>query len=322
MSIKNTILNAVLVPPALPQSYNGIIDESKLDQDELVIIIKKHEKIRLGYKIIVHLTPYLSSIPFFITDENIENPTYQVTIPFSAIPLGSYDIYYTITDLVWNKAKSESTHVTIKKSASPLPAVIAYLESEILANGMPSNDYTPNSVLITALDEKTKPISGAPIRVVSHDDVCITPSSGVTNQDGQIVFCATSDADGIFSIQVASGDIKDKVELYFAPVNEARLIITGSQQIGEEYETITIQVYDKNTIDPIKNSIVYYKIDQAINISNILEIALNPDTIRSMITDEIGQFKINLKGKVGGNCIIRVTANNYIGSIKYTMGQQ
>ncbi|OTA16211.1 hypothetical protein Xvie_01981 [Xenorhabdus vietnamensis] len=127
MSIKNTILNAVLVPLALPQSYNGVIDESELSQDELVTIIKRYEKVRLGYQIIVHLTPYLSSIPFFITDENIENPTYQITIPFSAIPFGSYDIYYTITDLVGNKAKSESTHVTIKKSDSQQPFLAATL---------------------------------------------------------------------------------------------------------------------------------------------------------------------------------------------------
>ncbi len=56
--------------------------------------------------------------------------------------------------------------------------------------------------------------------------------------------------------------------------------------------------------------------------SNILEISLNPKTIRPMITDEIGQFQINLKGKSGGSCIIRVTANNYVGSINYTMGKQ
>ncbi|WP_051502595.1 Ig-like domain-containing protein [Xenorhabdus cabanillasii] len=185
---------------------------------------------------------------------------------------------------------------------------------------MPSNDYTPNSVLITALDEKKEAVSGAQIHIVSNDNMRITPSSGVTNQDGQVVFCATSNADGIFSIQVASGNIKDKAELYFSPVNEAKVIITGREKIGEEYETITIQVYDKNTIKPIKNSIVSYKIDQAINISNILEIALNSDTIRSMITDEIGQFQINLKGKAGGNCIIRVTANNYVGSVKYSIG--
>ncbi|REF27736.1 hypothetical protein BDD26_2552 [Xenorhabdus cabanillasii] len=226
MSIKNIIMNDSLVPLTLPQSYNGIIDESELDQDELVVIIKRHEEVRVGYQIIVHLTPYLSSIPLFITDENIENPTYQITIPFSAIPLGSYNIYYTITDLVANIAKSESTHVTIKKSDSPQPFL------------------------------------------------------------------------------------------------EATLIITGYQPIGDEYEILTIQIHDKQTSEQIKDTAVSYKIDQAINISDVSEIGSNPDTIQSMNTDEYGQFKINLKGEVGGNCIIRVTANNRVGSIKYTMGQQ
>ncbi|MBC8947286.1 MULTISPECIES: hypothetical protein [Xenorhabdus] len=226
MSINNTILDALLVPPALPQSSNGIIDESELSQDELVVIIKRHEKVRIGYQIIVHLTPYLSSIPFFITDENIENPTYQITIPFSAIPLGSYDIFYTITDLVGNIAKSESTHVTIKKSDYPQPFL------------------------------------------------------------------------------------------------EATLIITGYQSIGDEYEILTIQIYDKQTSEQIKNTAVSYEVEQAIYISDVSEIGLNPDTIHSMSTDEYGQFKINLKGEVGGNCLIRVTANNRVGSIKYTMGQR
>ncbi|CDL85463.1 hypothetical protein [Xenorhabdus cabanillasii] len=50
MSIKNIIMNDSLVPLTLPQSYNGIIDESKLDQDELVVIIKRHEEVRVGYQ--------------------------------------------------------------------------------------------------------------------------------------------------------------------------------------------------------------------------------------------------------------------------------
>ncbi|CDG20989.1 protein of unknown function [Xenorhabdus poinarii G6] len=223
MPIKNTILNAILVPLVLPQSHNGIIDESELAQDELVIIIERPEKVRLGYQIIVYLTPHILSIPFFITDENIENPTYQITIPFSVIPLGSYDIYYTITDLVGNKSKSESTHVIIKKSDSPLQPI------------------------------------------------------------------------------------------------EATLTITGYQVIGDEYVILTIQIHDKKTSEQIKNTAISYKIEQAINIKSVLEIASDPETRQSMTTDEYGQFKINLKGKVGGHCIIKVTANNHVGSIKYIM---
>ncbi|WP_340618050.1 hypothetical protein [Xenorhabdus entomophaga] len=231
MSIKNTILNAILVPLTLPQSSNDIIDESALSQDELVVIIKRHEKIRVGYKIIVHLTPYLSSIPFFITDKNIDDPTYQITIPFSAIPLGSYDIYYTITDLLGNEAKSESTHVTIQKTEPP---------------------------------KKTDPPQ---------------------------------------------------------PSLEATLIITGYQPIGDEYEILTIQIHDKQTSEQMKNTPLSYKIDPAINMSNVSEIASNPDTIQSMITDEYGQFKINLQGQKGGYGTITVTANNLVGSIKHTFGK-
>lgn len=321
MPIKNS-----LTAPFLPQSSNGIIDESELSQPVLVVVVNQREHAHIGDYIIVHLNGdvNVSSEPFYIIEENIHLPNYKIIIPFSDIPLGSYDVFYTITDWTGNPASSATSHVTIKKSDYSQPAVIASLEAEILANGMPANDYTPNSVLIIALDEKKKAVPGALIHIVANDNTHITPSSGVTNQDGEVVFCATSGVDGISSIQVASrdGNINDKVELYFYPVNEAIVIITGREKIGEEYETITIQVFDKNTKESIKNSIVYYKINQAVNISNILEISLNPDTIRSMITDEIGQFQINLKGKAGGNCIIRVTANNYVGSINYTMGQQ
>ncbi|MBC8946302.1 Ig-like domain-containing protein [Xenorhabdus indica] len=319
MPIKNS-----LTAPFLPQSSNGIIDESELSQPVLVVVVNQREHAHIGDYIIVHLNGdvNISSKPFYIIEENIHLPNYKIIIPFSDIPLSSYDVFYTVTDWTGNPVSSATSHVTIKKSDYPQPAVIASLEAKILANGMPANNYTPNSVLIVALDEKKKIVPGASIHIVTHDNTHITPSSGVTNQDGQVVFCATSDTCGLSSIQVVSGNIKDKIELYFSPVNEAIVIITGSEKIGEEYETITIQVFDKNTKEPIKNSIVHYKIDQAISMSNILEISLNPKTIRPMITDEIGQFQINLKGKSGGNCIIRVTANNYVGSINYTMGKQ
>ncbi|WP_338883290.1 Ig-like domain-containing protein [Xenorhabdus sp. TH1] len=317
-------ISGSLTAPFLPQSNNGFIDESELSQPILVVVINQYEHAHVDDYITVHLNNEISSKRFYITEKNIHRPRYVISIPFSEIPLDSYDVFYTITDWTENSASSATTRVTIKKSDYPQPAVISYLETESLANGMPANGYTPNSVLITALDEKKMAVPGAPIHIVANDNTHITPSSGVTNQDGEVVFCVTSDVGGISSIQVASrdGNIKDKVELYFSPVNEAILIITGSEQIGEEYETITLQFFDKNTKEPIKNSIVYYKLDQAININNILEISLNPDTIRSVITDEIGQFQINLKGHSNGSCLIMVTANNYVGSINYTMGQQ
>ncbi|WP_340615038.1 hypothetical protein [Xenorhabdus thailandensis] len=223
--------NHSLVAPNFPQSVGGIIDESEINQDELVIVVERNSNVRIGYQIIVHLTPYLSSIPYPITNENLLSPTYQITIPFFTIPPGSYDVYYTITNLVGNIAISESTHVTIQKTEPP---------------------------------KKTDPPQ---------------------------------------------------------PSLDAILIITGYQQIGDEYAILTIQIHDAQTSEQIKNTAISYKIDQAINLNIVSEIASNPDTVQSMTTDEYGQFKINLQGQVGGYGIITVTANNHVGSIPYTMGQ-
>ncbi|MBD2797192.1 Ig-like domain-containing protein [Xenorhabdus sp. 18] len=216
MSIKTNDL----IAPSLPQSYQDVIDESELDQDELFVKIKRYEEVRVGYQIIVHLNPYLSSAPFLISDENIEDPTYQITIPFSTIPIGSYDVFYTVTDLVGNITQSESIHVTIKKSDSPPLLMINAFEVDILTNGMPADNHTPNVVLITALDEENKPAPGALINFSTNDPhVRIIPSSGVADQKGQVVFCVTSNTDGLAPILVSSLGMRNKVQVYFSAKN-------------------------------------------------------------------------------------------------------
>ncbi|CAM4003106.1 hypothetical protein [Xenorhabdus thuongxuanensis] len=228
MSVNNIIMDEVLIPPSLPQSRNNIIDESELDQKKLVVIINRHEKFRVGYKIIVYLTSGIFSIPFFITDENIDDLTYQITIPFSEIPLGSYNVFYIVTDLLYMETKSGSTPVSINYSASP---------------------QTPQTSL------------------------------------------------------------------------EAALVITGYEPVGYEYEILTIQVYDKQKNELIKNTDFQYKLIQPVNIIDVPEIGSNPDTRYSMITNEYGEFKINLKGQKFGRCIIQVTINNLVGNINHTMGE-
>ncbi|WP_416776457.1 hypothetical protein ACNFJN_15650 [Xenorhabdus budapestensis] len=218
-------MNNSLVPPFLPQSSNGIIDVSKLNQSVLEVFIDRYESVHIGDNIVVHLND-ISSEPYYIRTENIDYPKYEIEILLSSIPLDSYDVFYTITDIVDNTSRSEITLVTIENSDTSLP-----------------------------------------------------------------------------------------------PPLEAALIITGYQQIGDEYVILTIQVHDKQTSEQIKNTVVSYKIDQAVNISSVLEINGDPETIQPMTTDEYGQFKINLKGQKGGACIIRVTANNHVGNIKYIMGQ-
>ncbi|WMV73380.1 hypothetical protein [Xenorhabdus griffiniae] len=225
MSVNNIIMDEVLIPPSLPQSRNNIIDESELDQNILVVIVNRHKKFRVGYKIIVYLTSDIFSEPYFITGENIDDLTYQITIPFSKIPLGSYNIFYTITDLLYMETKSGSTPVSIKESASPQTSL------------------------------------------------------------------------------------------------EAILMITGYEPVGYEYEILTIQVYDKQKNELIRNTDFQYKLIQPVNIIDVPEIGSNPETRYSMTTNEYGEFKINLKGQKFGHCIIQVTINNLVGNINHTMGE-
>ncbi|MBD1226466.1 hypothetical protein [Xenorhabdus griffiniae] len=133
---------------------------------------------------------------------------------------------------------------------------------------------------------------------------------------GKIYFSYTVNIDNTKVIsQIWKGQIN------IAPPDEIIPIVTGYQPIGDEYEILTIQINDKQTSEQIKNTPISYKIDSAVNMSNVSEIASNPDTIQSMTTNEYGQFKINLQGQKGGYGTITVTANNLVGSIKHTMGQ-
>ncbi|WP_099143307.1 hypothetical protein [Xenorhabdus kozodoii] len=136
------------------------------------------------------------------------------------------------------------------------------------------------------------------------------------HDQGKIYFSYTVNID---NTKVTSQMWKGKINI--SPPDEATLIITGYQPIGDEYEILTIQIYDKQTSEQIKNTPIFYKIDSAVNMSNVPEIASNSDTIQSMTTNEYGQFKINLQGQKGGYGTITVTANNLVGSIKHIMGQ-
>jgi hypothetical protein len=112
-----------LFSPLLPQSRNGIINKWEVNQEQLVIIVNHYNSIHTGDQIIVYLNgkdKQLSSIPYIITDENIHDREYEITMLFSDIPLGSYDVFYTITNMDNKTEKSASTCVIINDSDSSL----------------------------------------------------------------------------------------------------------------------------------------------------------------------------------------------------------
>jgi hypothetical protein len=213
-----------LLPPTFPQSVGDIIDESLLNQLELVIKVDRYESAHMNDSIMVHLSEHIASPPFLITFDNLQYPYYELIIPFSRIPFGSYNVYYTVLDWTGQKTQSKSNYITIKKS-----------------------------------------------------------------------------------------DINSLIG--------AELILVGYQPIGDEYGILTIKVNDSNTAIPVKNTQVFYSLEQAVNLHHVSIIGTNSDTKNSSATDDYGQFRINLKGQPGESCTIGMIAGQYIGNIDYTMGK-
>ncbi|WP_340610705.1 hypothetical protein [Xenorhabdus bharatensis] len=107
--------------PYLPQKHNDIIDEAKQNKPILLVEIEKYERVHCQDKIIVYLNEYIHSQELDITSDNINDPKYQIKIPFYTIPPGEYDIFYTIIDWAGNSVNSATNSVIITNSNSSSP---------------------------------------------------------------------------------------------------------------------------------------------------------------------------------------------------------
>ncbi|MCC8365779.1 hypothetical protein J8V57_05710 [Xenorhabdus sp. PB61.4] len=108
-------MNSNYAKPELPQAVNGVIDVSQVGQVESFMLIVINNFPHEHPKDIVVIS--VGGIVF--RTFHVEYPlpdSIHVTIPFTEIPDGSYDVTYTVTDHYNNHAKSDPAHVKIINS--------------------------------------------------------------------------------------------------------------------------------------------------------------------------------------------------------------
>ncbi|WP_323840311.1 hypothetical protein [Photorhabdus africana] len=110
----NTLIS--LSSPELPQAdNNGLIDVSVQQNQDLIIKVPYHKKLKIWDAIVVSVGGILSR-PYYI--QNINNIFFTVTIPFSEIPDGCYNVTYTSADDFENENFSKPAVIKIINSPS------------------------------------------------------------------------------------------------------------------------------------------------------------------------------------------------------------
>ncbi|OWO82703.1 hypothetical protein B5C26_10050 [Photorhabdus luminescens] len=105
-----------LSSPELPQADNdGLIDVSVQQNQDLIIKVPYHKKIKTWDMIVVSVGGILSR-PYYV--QNINLDFFTVTIPFSEIPDGCYNVTYTSADDFENEDFSEPAVIKVINSPS------------------------------------------------------------------------------------------------------------------------------------------------------------------------------------------------------------
>ncbi|MEK9495616.1 hypothetical protein V2H77_03960 [Photorhabdus sp. P32] len=116
MIINNDNELIALSAPKLPQADNdGLIDVSVQQNQDLIIKVPYHEWLRIGDVIVVNVGGIFSR-PYYV--QNINLDFFTVTIPFSEIPDGCYNVTYTSADDFENEDFSEPTVIKVINSPS------------------------------------------------------------------------------------------------------------------------------------------------------------------------------------------------------------
>ncbi|TDB54313.1 hypothetical protein [Photorhabdus khanii] len=110
----NTFIS--LSSPKLPQAdEDGLIDVSVQQNENLIIKIPYYEEIKIWNVIVVSVGGIFSR-PYYV--ENINTNFFTVTMPFSEIPDGCYNVTYTLVDYFDNKSFFEPVVIKIIHSPS------------------------------------------------------------------------------------------------------------------------------------------------------------------------------------------------------------
>ncbi|MBS9439434.1 hypothetical protein EAE91_20505 [Photorhabdus noenieputensis] len=105
-----------LSSPELPQAdHDGLIDVPVQQNQDLIIKVPYHEWLRIGDMIVVNVGGIFSR-PYYI--QNINLDFFTVTIPFSEIPDGCYDVTYTSADDFENENFSKPAVIKVINSPS------------------------------------------------------------------------------------------------------------------------------------------------------------------------------------------------------------
>ncbi|TDB52963.1 hypothetical protein [Photorhabdus luminescens] len=116
MIINNDNTFIALSSPELPQADNdGLIDVSVQQNQDLIIKVPYHKKIKTWDVIVVNVGGIFSR-PYYV--QNINLDFFTVTIPFSEIPDGCYNVTYTSADNFENEDFSEPTVIKVINSPS------------------------------------------------------------------------------------------------------------------------------------------------------------------------------------------------------------
>ena len=93
------------------EDHDGVIDYNRVENDYLIIDILSYDNEHKNNQIYAYVGTIKSALK--IVSDSYESP--RITIPFTEIPSGQYDVYYTVFDGI-NISTSESTPVRIENS--------------------------------------------------------------------------------------------------------------------------------------------------------------------------------------------------------------
>ncbi len=215
-------MNPLLKKPELPQKENGVIDASQKGNDFMLVIIDNYSIERPKDTVCVHVGDITTKT--FYVEPPIPDDIH-VTIPFTEIPDGDYDVFYVVTDHYKNHFPSDRNHVKVINSPSP-----AKIKS-ILLQPKNSKVTVGSFAKLTATVEVVKGITADDIEVSfsANNRVIFDPPSKATNTNGEATTQVSSDKVGSITVTAtALGKKSNTVSIDYVN-NEEEFFIMGAR---------------------------------------------------------------------------------------------
>ncbi|PHM29096.1 hypothetical protein [Xenorhabdus innexi] len=207
----------LMSPPILPQrDSNGIIYIYDVFHDVFQIEVNRYNSVHVLDQIVVHVGTYINSFPPYTIDiQDVHLPRYLITIPFSAINSGKYDVFYTVTNFAGNKANSESVSVQFVRTNQSHPQYTANLTAvgyqsigdayEILTIQM-NDSKTLELIKNTPFYCEITPNNSSVSKITEIGENPDTIQNTVTNEYGQLKINLQGQSGDSCTIKVAAED--------------------------------------------------------------------------------------------------------------------